>query len=503
MKSSIAVLVSLLMAFPLVHLSAGELFLKLPVRVLAAAGNISAANYVTNLHKEDVELQVNGKPVPVVDFFPKSRSIAGSSSGRQWVLSFDAVAYGTPLVEVVSHFVHQVLAPSDELLLRSPLHTYPIDTATGKENVLGQIAAHLEEDLRQWGANKKASLDSLLQAMEMLEKKLAAKRAGIRSVLLFINNFTQEWRKYDKEFLLASLEQYPELASLLARGSGEKWMIHFQERNLLPMLPGYRKISAAIKQFAAALPKSYAGNARLIGNSLDNLEKSMLFAEDFPLEELLNAFLGVNINYSVVSFGTMSQETHPSPASPGYEKILQDISRSTGGMFLTTDRTTLVQSLDTLTNHVDHFYELIFTLPGEAEDKNIHVKVLPPHIAVYYKNRFKQDELKWLMDYLAQEISLSAVVLTGRRLAFTLSGFKRNPAEEDTGTTGLVKVEVRLIDDRNTTVYQTENTLKPSDSSIDISLTIPDRYRGYFKLNITAQDLIGRQDSQVNKYVKL
>jgi hypothetical protein len=502
MKSTGIVLVFMLTAFFGVHASSRQLSLKLPVRVMVRGNNSLSNEYVTGLNKEDFELRINGKPVPVMDFFRRSRSLAGNSSGRQLVLSVDATGYGKPLADAVSHFIHRVLVPADKLMLRSPLRIYSIDTTGEKDKILQQIEAYLEKDIRQWKADKKDSLDSLLQSMEILEKKLAAKKAGIRSVLLFLNNFAHQWRQYDKRFLLANLEQYPEMASLMARGNSEKWVIHFRERDLLPMLSGYRSISAAIRQWVSSLPKNYAENARLIGNSLDNIEKSMLFAEDFPLDELLNAFLGVNINYSVISFDSRPQESNPSSISPGYEKILQEITRRTGGRFLMAPQT-LVKSLDTLTQHVDHYYELVFALGGQAEDKIIEVKVIPSSAAVYYKKRFRQDELKWLMNWLKQEITLSAVSLEGHRLAFTLSGFKQETRADSPGNTGLVKVDVRLINDRNTTVYQTGNTLKPSSASVNISINLPAKYSGYFKLSITAQDVIARQESQVNKYVKL
>ena len=160
-----------------------RLFFKLPVRV------ISQNQYLKDLNKNDFELLINGQKKPLQDFFPKKRSITAISKERQMVLSFDAMEYGKPLVEMVSHFVHHILTPADQLLVRSPTNTYQINTESGKEEIMLYIKTILEKDMKQWKENKTTSLSILTQLLESLEKKLDAKKAGIRSVLLFINHF--------------------------------------------------------------------------------------------------------------------------------------------------------------------------------------------------------------------------------------------------------------------------------------------------------------------------
>ena len=366
MKPRITLFVPILLIFCLVYSTSSlsaQLYLKVPVRVIAKSDHNTGYQYVTHLNKEDFTLHINGQSRPIVDFSKKKRAIVDVSPGRQFVLSFDASGYGKPLVDAVSHFVHHILTPSDQLLVRSPFHTYQINPQFTKEDIVKYIKTNLERDALQWKENKKLALNNLSQLIENLEKKLDAKKGGIRSVLFFINHYTHQWRKFDKEFLLSSLEQYSEMASLLAQGGGEKWLIHFQERDLIPMLAKYQRIAAKLKKFVSKLPKGYEESAALIQGSLDKIEKSMLFAGDFPLEELLNVLLGGNISYNVVFFSGQSQENQPGvpvSISPGYEEILKDISRRTGGIFLRAKPTNpgLVQHLETISKHVDIYYEL-------------------------------------------------------------------------------------------------------------------------------------------------
>jgi hypothetical protein len=195
-----------------------ELFFKLPVRVISKSEPLD--EYEKDLNKNDFELRINGENKPVLDFFKKKRSIAGIPGERQFVLSFDAVDYGKPLADTVSHFVYQILTPSDQLLLRSPINTYQINTESNKEEVMQYIKTILEKDMKQWKENKAASLDILNKLIENLEKKLDTKKGGIRSVLFFINHYANEWRKFDKGFLLANLEQYSDIHFLVGT---EKW----------------------------------------------------------------------------------------------------------------------------------------------------------------------------------------------------------------------------------------------------------------------------------------
>jgi hypothetical protein len=360
--------------------------------------------------------------------------------------------------------------------------------------------------MKQWKENKTTSFSILNQMIETLENKLDAKKAGIRSVLLFINHFTNEWRKFDKGFLLANLEQYSELTSLLAQKNSERWMIHFQERDLLPMLTRYQRISGKIKTFLSSLTKGYEDKVPLIQKSLDNIEKSMLFSESFPLEQLLDILLGVNLSYNVVFFSNQDSISQGQDSvSPGYEKILKDIALKTGGISLTSRDKHLLKYLETIIQHEDFYYELIFTFAGEPEDKKIEINIAPGASA-FYKKKFRKDELQWLKDWLKEDIGLTNFALKGRHLDFTISGFKMNPIKNADGEpvlTGIIKIEIRLIDNKSTTVHETSNTLRANDKSFDVSLELPSKFSGYFKLSITAIDLVSNQSCQLNKYIKI
>ena len=197
--------------------------------------------------------------------------------------------------------------------------------------------------------------------------------------------------------------------------------------------------------------------------------------------------LGVNIGYNVVFFSSRTGSADSQPSfSPGYEEVLKNIARQTGGISLIADNSNLLENLQTIINHTDVYYEVVFSLEGEPvdKDKQIEIRVPASTAGIYYKNKIKQEELKWLMDWVKEEITLSDPIQEGRKLSFTVSGFKMTrdgSAGGEPVLTGMIKVEIRLIDDATTIVYETEKALKANDPSFNIALAIPDKYKGYFK----------------------
>jgi len=488
--------------------SSAELKIRLPVRVIAPMKEGSGIDYLENLHKDDFTLMVNEQKRPILDFSLNRRSITRIEGERQFVLYFDASDYSEILSGTVIYFVKNILKPADRLFICSPLHTYRIDPKFAKADIIEYIKTNLNKDFRQWKDKKNKAFDNLEQMINTLGKKLAVKRIGMNSILLFINNFTYQWRKFDREFLLSGLEYLPEIASLLAQQEGEKWIIQFQERDLLPLLGKFKNLAKDIKRHLASLPKSYKKDITLIGSSLDKIEQSLLFEEEFPLEDLLNALLGVNIDYNIIFLNGnnyIEKDRRINSVIPGFERILSEVARKSGGICLYADAadTNPEKVINTLSQHKDVYYNLAFSVGNEPGDRKIEILLDKPEAELYYKRKFKKEEIKWLKEWVKQEIGLSGISLEGNRLSFTISGFKIKTDSGSKPGQGLVKVEIRLIDDKNTIIYQTANTLKPVETEINISLNLPDRYKGYFKLSLDVRDLAAGKNCQVKKYIKL
>ena len=88
-KITIAFLMMLILGWSqFIYPDQGELFFKLPVRVISKSEPVG--EYEKDLNKDDFELRINGEKKSLVDFFKKKRSIASITGERQFVLAFDA-----------------------------------------------------------------------------------------------------------------------------------------------------------------------------------------------------------------------------------------------------------------------------------------------------------------------------------------------------------------------------------------------------------------------------
>jgi hypothetical protein len=507
-KKIIILLLSLVTTFHVIHPSPSqkELLLKVPVRVLMETN--TGWEYAKGLKADDFELYINGEKRSIVEFYSKNRSMQSTPQGRHFALSFDVTDYSQSLSDTISHFIHHILTPSDHLLVRSPVHIYKLNTTAGKKEIINYIETNLKKDILQYKDSKTAAIDNLHILIRSLEKKLDSKKIGIRSILLFISHYSNQWNNFYTYFLAGNLEKYSEIASRMSMEDrkAEKWLIHFQEniRDITSILGQYQKISTKLKKYVSSKQNSVGDQAVLITDSLDKIEKSMHFSESSFGEELLNVLLGVNLNCNVVFFNRQHNTL------PGYKQILRDISRKTGG--ISPDTENLVKGMQEIKKHTDFYYELIFKFDGNVEDKNIRVTARAPLLNettkthLYYKRRFKKDEFKYLLDWLTQaekEISITGYSLENHRLSFIISGFKQNRANPQQPGPGHIRVDIRLINDQQETVYETGNTLKAADDSVSISLDLSSKFHGYFKLSITASDLISEKKFELKKYIKL
>jgi hypothetical protein len=507
-KKIIILLFLLITTFQFIHPSPSqkERLLKVPVRVLMETD--TGWEYAKDLKADDFELRIDEEKKPIVEFYNKNKSIQGIHQGRCFALSFDVTGYSRPLSGAISHFIHHVLTPSDHLLVRSPVHIYKLDTTAEKKEIITYIETNLKKDILQYKENKTTAINNLNLLIKNLEKKLDSKKIGARSILLFISHYSNQWNNFYPLLPAANLEKYQEIASRMSLEDrkAEKWLIHFQENNrdMASIAEQYQKIGGKIKKYVSSKHKSFGEQAASITHNLDKIEKSMRFSQGGPGQEMLDVLLGVNLNCSAVFFNPQHNTL------PGYKKILQDISRQTGGISI--DAENLVNALEAIKKHTDFYYELIFKFDGKPEDKNIRVTTRAPLLHdtakthVYYKKKFKKDEFNYLLDWLTQaekEISITGYNLENHRLSFIISGFTRTRAHTQQPGPGHIKVDIRLINDRQETVYETGNTLKAADDSVSISLDLPSELNGYFKLSITAGDLISGKNFELKKYIKL
>lgn len=484
-----------------------EVLLKLPVRVVSKQGP------VTDLKKSDFSLTINKETRQIQDLIGKKRSLTRGNEPRNFVLAFNLTEYGQQILEGISYFVENMLKKNDQLIVLTPLKMYRINNSSQKNKIIEDIREIVKKDTLAYKKNRISSRENLLRQIRKVNRggsiTSGSGSAGTvttdlttQTIIQFLNDYSREWNNFKTKFLIPDMKMLSSIALMMAQQSGEKWLINFQQREIMPALGEFKKASNNIKTYLSSVTSTEEqSTAASINSGLQTIEKSMLISENFPKEILSNLLLGANISYNVILFRSLRQDiSNPDDQSPDYEGILRDISQQTGGTAL--DTTSLAEGLSAIAGNDDFYYNLIFAFNNQLEDKEIGVTVTAPEADIFYKNKFYESEIKNLIDYLKEpRITVSDFSIRGSRITFTISDFKIG--DVDNQKAGAMRVKIELIDSSHNIIYKTANTLKSVKKSITISITLPPQHQGYFQLHIGARDLLSQKSHDIYEYVKL
>ena len=481
----------ILMAAVFIQPAEKEILLKIPVRVAAAGG------LEKNLEKKDFTLFINGEPREILEFFSKNRSINQSKSKRNFVLAFNFSDYGQSMTDAIFHFAKNILTGNDKLIVWSPLRkVYRINVSTNKQ----KVAADIEKIVKEDSSAYKKNLEITKRALDNLAMRIRMEPTEIQR---FINSYSREFNNFKSRFLLSDVNRYDTIAAFLLAEQGDKWLINFQESQYIPSVSYFDSAKKRIRGYIANLTGPEASWAASLNSGLNAIEKSMMISETYPKEALLNLLLGLNINYNLIIFMNMRKPTGFKTRTPDYEGIFEDFAKKTGGISKHTPN--LIDGLNAIKKNVDYYYEVVFKYNGKVEDKEIKVKVTKPGAKIFYKNKFLINEIKALSDIINDPgVAITDYNLKGYNLKFKISGFNIDENEKSANKgSGIVRINIKLFDDKNELIFKTGKALKSEKESIDISLNLPAKYKGYFKMTVEAVDHFSGRNTELNKYIKL
>jgi hypothetical protein len=479
-----------------------DVLLKLNVRVSNVSNNSGPEKDLT---LKDFELRLNDIPQPVVEFHKRSKSMDNIQQGRYFTLSFDVNGYGKPLSDAVSYFINHILAPSDGLLVRSPLHVYKINPGTSKQDILEFIKTNLEKDILRKNQDKNILVDALNRLMKDIESKLDGNpgKKGIEPVQFFLNYFDTEWNMLCTRFLLSNLDGFVECASQMNMEDkeNEKWLIHFHEREGTSLQNEFLRVYPKVRKFISGITdKKWKDKVPSLLEKLDAIEKSLHMVETVPVQEWLNSLLNTNITCNVVFLdpGEIFHTDGEVTFDYGFDDILKTVTLYTGGVSISKANPS--GGLAVIKKNTDYYYELVFGFDGKAEDKNIEINIPQNTGSVYSRNMFKKEEFARFMEVKGRNLSILGYNLQGHTLAFDVSGVRTVSSGDSR-----VKVGIGLMDDTQAVVYETSNTLKPGGDGdkISISVNLPQEYKGYYKLVITAVHPGSGRTCELKEYIKL
>lgn len=479
--------------------TADDIYLKIPVRIY------KNGEYFKGLSKEDFSLKVNGKVRTIEETLTGERSINDISERRNFILQFNLTDYGKNITSGIEFFINEVIRKKDNLIIWTPVKVYRIRADKPKQDIISDIEKIVKEDSFNYKRLKEAErnkLNTIIRKFLEFVPNQKDSSPQISNIFRFLNNYSREWLSFKSKFLLPDIGKYYGVFSLLSREyPGEKYFINFQQREVIPSLNKYQQIKNLINNYVSDLAgTSESSYTSSISNALKKIDKSILLSDNFNPENLVSPFKGANISYNLLLFHSFRQSGDDSDAvSPDLEGILRSISRSTGGLSVITNN--FKEGIDSMMKKSDHYYYLVYRFNGKKGEKKIEVAINNKDAVLFYKDKFFPDEIDLLIKLAAQpKISISEVTITGEQLTFEISDYAKKGKEKKTG---IIKVEIRLLDKDRKKVMEKMNTLRAVKDPVKISLKMTPGLKGFFKLEIIVKDMNKNKTANFSKYIEL
>ncbi len=492
-----------------------DLQLSFPVRVIKVAQNSE------ELNANDIKLVINGSPRKVINLIRRERSLSGEPDlGRHFILSFHNIKGSTPIENIVSYFVSEILDPKDSLLLLSPLKAYRIPVTQDKQKIITDVCGILMKDgtlheKNRISAEKKLESDlhrlntiASTQPVDFFPEgtrnpeqaltqttNLTTNYKAIYQILL---NFPQSFTLFKNQYLLPDIVRHQQIKGLLEKKHGDNWWIHFQHRDDFQIIQKARSAGQKLNGYIAT--HESGSLARNMEKSLADFEKELLISASFPQADILDTLLGKNICFNVVHWGSLKSDESDTSfnETSDLEAVMCRIAECSGGKNVVASDPE--QALKKIKSHADTYYDLTFALDGKIAETNIQVLANRPDLELSYKQNFSSEEMQeWVHINKEKKVEIRGISMSKKTIDFEIDSFEKDREKRF----GLLKVRISLFDEQNRNAYKSENTLRASKDNVKISVPFSREYKGRFRLVIEIFDLLANTSATSEQFIEL
>lgn len=483
--------------------------IEVPVRVLLDN------QVVKSLAKEDFEVFENGIRQEIFGFEIVSRKIVRpidaapkpalpSLKPRLFVLIFDIFDYNDSIGEAIDYFFTNVFREKDQMVVLVEGRLLNIKRGEGLENV----GADLKETLKKYKTIStqrihKAYMDLTFECDRLLMAigDDVSPNGGPnweQHVGRFYDNYARIWKAYRDQFLMPDMDLYQGLLKRIKPIEAEKWAICFQQRDLFPELKNQGRLERKLNMIInGQIEPEGMVKARLIESKQRLLQESLAISKNFPADRLKNLFMEAGVTFHLILMKTMksllSQDLDLKEVAQDYEACFKDISRSTGGIVVFSNRAP--DALKEAAEKEDYHYLLAYQsqAPLEARGNNIEVKVRLKEARVY--------NLKHVVKWENPAIAIVDVRINRHTLEFSL----KNPLKIETGSgaRGLAEIRVTLFDEQSDEVFAESKVMDTVEDEIHIAINLEKLKKGAYFLIIDAQDKITGEKDVFSRMIEL
>jgi hypothetical protein len=482
-----------------------------------------------SLSKEDVKLLINELPQPIVDLVEQEKSISSIPElGRSFIFSFNTLDYNKKIADGVSYFLTEILKSTDMLFIITPQNVYRIPVSRNKLKMVANVEALVKKDCTIYSQRHFGAVQNLGSHINVLEKVFENPYiAGIAMTTSnFLKTYPPDFMKYVSLFLLPDIEKYRQVLRFIGTREGEKWCVHFQSRDLYSVVLRARKILGQIKMVFSSSDFASAP----IMNAAADFESNLTQLDMIEAKPLLNLILWGDINFNAIFYGGLEEKNSDSALSSSnfVEKIYKQTSSASGGEAI--DATNILKTVQSIIDHKDHFYDLIYDFDGQAEVKQVQIYLNDNNTNLDYKGQYSKEEIESMVYYLTSEkVTIEDFNQVSRNVSFSIRSFKLQDLEKD--TFGILRVHIQLHDEWGNLMYSSERILRTSnkklknpdegvqesetgndtkirigsrsEKSVDILHSFPSKYKGRYIINISVTDFIRNCSTSITRTIDL
>ncbi len=473
---------------------------EVPVRVY------SDGKAVTDLTRDDFKIYEGGKLQKINGFIKKKKKLqvqdlefnvekTRSYKSRYFVLVFRITQFNDHIKKGLDYIFSKVVNKSDQLLVfvnnKTAFYDNLSDINSKKED--------LEQLIREESIVARSKQLAHVQSIERLINKAKFERMLQNPVSYwwvveeYFRKFLEVWKEYKKRYLIPDINKYYNFARLLKMINKEKWVINFYQLDVFPDIilnsDHMNHVRQKVGQWEQGTSPEGVSVARMIRRHINQIEKEMSLAMDFPADEVAKLFHNVDATFHSIfmktTISSLQQDMAYREVASELENSLRSITKLTGGELIVS--TNMEKSLEEISNVVDNYYILTYEPDNPDKVGKIKIKLKGHKYKLVYSSNLRFGYLGHYLE--SKKIKKSPMKIKDLnfkkgKLTFSMADFFM-----DKGKGGALSVRIRINEENGKSVFDQKKTIKATQKTINISLNFNSLKNGPYDVIVDVTDI--------------
>ena len=470
---------------------AGDGLVVIPLRVYADD------NEFLSILRDDLNLKVNNKNIPIIDLLKKEISIkqVEDRKRRDYIISIFSLEYTGEISRGLDYFLNNIYSPlhQDGLIIVTPLGVYSMPVNLDIKSLKQRMEQVVSKDCNRYKKTRILIENNLERfSAKLLQKRvpriyscLADNFFSFTDVANFLQKYKNDFTSYKERYLKLSPKIFTGIASSLARRDSEKRWLHINIANLYPRTPQFNKLTQKIANFLNKFRVNEPSWSRILGKDMETLKTIMVVGNGFPGGKIINSLYSANISFYniLLNASDNSKNTNEYRREPEVERKWKYIAQKTGGM--STDSVNIEDSLALISNHKNIFYQVFFQFKEKIDNQEINLSLKDKKAAIFYPGRLNSTFFKSETNIGKEVIKIEKFIRNKSGFRFDIKGFAHTK-----NNSGMINLEVNILDNKGRRVLYKKGTLKAKKDTFSVSLPFKKAGMSKCLLKIIAVDLI-------------